>query len=119
MTGYRDTSTYEPFGTAYGRPLRPFNWVQWTGVALVAVGLAIDLAYFAGRLGWIREPLDTPTLAIVPLIVGVSLVNSRREELNDPAPELAQARKRWLIIIAAVCAVILGVAAIIDLKGAM
>ena len=51
MAGYRDQSNYEPFGTRNAaRPLRPFNWVQWTGVALAMIGIAIDLLYFAQRL---------------------------------------------------------------------
>ena len=119
MSGYRDTSGYEPYGQpAYGRPLKPYNMVQWTGVALVVVGLAIDAIYFAERLGWLPVKLGTPTLALVPLIVGVALINSRRDPAHDLAPDLAPARRRWLIIIVAVCAAILGLAAAIQFSGA-
>ena len=118
MPGYRDTSNYEPYGTTnYGRPLRPYNWVQWIGVGLVVIGLGIDAFYFAGRLGWTKA-IATPTYAIAPLILGVALVNSRREELPDLAPELAEQRKRWLIIITLICVVVLGAATVIDLLGA-
>ena len=118
MSGYRDTSNYEPYATTnYGRPLRPYNWVQWTGVGLVAIGLAIDALYFAGRLGWTKA-IATPTYAVAPLILGVTLINSRRAEVHDFAPELAGQRKRWLIVITLICVVVLGAAAVIDLSGA-
>ncbi len=115
MAGYRDTSSYEPFGQPnYGRPLRPYNWVQWTGVALAIFGVALDLAYFAGRLGWLPVQLGSPSLAMPPIFLGIALINSRREEITDPAPELATQRKRWLIITVAICAVILGAATAIE-----
>ena len=114
MTGYREHS-FDP--NAYqdpGRPMRPFNWVQWTGVVLGVVGLAVELVYFAGRLGWI-EPLfaRSPNMFAL-LIVGIVLINSRREPPHDVAPELASERRRWLLIIVAACAVIIGVAVVVD-----
>ena len=116
MAGYRDTSNFDPMASPrYGKPLRPFNWVQWTGVALMVLGLAVDALYFAGRLGWTSKPMATPTLAVVPLLVGVSLVNSRRDEVPDLAPELAAQRKRMLIIVTLICVVVLGAATIIEL----
>ena len=119
MAGYRDTSNYDPYASPrYGKPLRPYTWVQWTGVALMAIGIALDVAYFAGRLGWLWKPMDAPMLALPPLFLGVSLINSRREEVPDLAPELAAARKRWLLIVTLICVVVLGAAAAIDLLGA-
>jgi hypothetical protein len=116
---YRDTSNYDPYASPrYGRPLRPYNWVQWTGVALMLAGLALDALYFAGRLGWVRAPVNTPIYALPPLLLGVSLINSRREEVPDLAPELAGARKRWLLIIVVLCALIFGAAIILDSTGA-
>jgi hypothetical protein len=116
MAGYRDTSSYEPFPRESAeRPVWPFNWVQWTGVVLAAIGLGIDLVYFAGRFGWINSSMATPTYAIGPLILGVTLVNSRRQSDTDLAPELAAARKRWLIMIAVTSAAILGAATLIDI----
>ena len=117
MSGYRESS-YDPMANPrYGRPLRPYNWVQWTGVGLIVVGMAIDAIYFAGRFGWLSKN-DAPLLALPPIMVGAMLVNSRREEITDPAPELAAARKRWLIIVTILCVLILGAAAILDLAGA-
>jgi len=119
MTGYRDTSNYDPYASPrYGRPLRPYNWVQWTGVAFMVAGLALDALYFAGRFGWAAVRMNTPMYALPPLFLGVSLVNSRREEVPDLAPELAAQRKRWLLIITLLCVAIFGAALIIDLKGA-
>jgi ethanolamine transporter EutH len=115
---YRDTSNYEPFGVENSRrPQRPFNKVQWTGVALAMIGIAIDLAYFANQLGWVRAPWSNPTLAVGPLILGVTLVNSRREPAHDLAPELAAARRRWLIIFTIVIVAVLGAATIIQFTG--
>ena len=115
MSGYRDTSNFDPYASPrYGKPLRPFNGVQWTGVALILFGLAMYFAYFAARLHWIRDLLGSPAPAIGPLMLGVALVNSRREELTDLAPELAADRRRWLIIVTLVCVVVFGAALVID-----
>ena len=112
MSGYRE-SGYDPYDyPRYGQPLRPYNWVQWTGVGLVLVGLVIDVLYFAGRLGWLSRTVN-PQIAFLPIMAGALLVNSRREELTDPAPELAAARKRWLIIVTIFSVVVLGAATII------
>ena len=51
MSGYREHS-FDP--NAYeqpGRPLQPYNWVQWTGVAIGVLGLAIIALGLLGRLG--------------------------------------------------------------------
>jgi hypothetical protein len=118
MTGYREHS-FDPNGTtSYGRPLRPFNWVQWTGVGLAVVSIAINVAFLASAAGWIPKAIGSPALATGPLLVGVALINSRRVEVPDPAPELAAARRKWLIITVAVCAAILGAATVIAFKGA-
>ena len=117
MSGYREHS-YDPTATPrYGRPLRPYNWVQWTGVGLMVVGLAIDITYFAGRLGWLAKA-TVPLVALAPIMAGSVLINSRREVLADPAPELAAARRRWLIIVTILCIAILGAAVVLDLTGA-
>ena len=116
MAGYRESS-YDPLASPrYGRPLRPYNWVQWTGIGLIVVGIAIDTAYFAGRLGWLSKS-NAPLLALPPIMIGALLVNSRREQVTDPAPDLAPARKRWLIIVTILCVVILAAAVILDTLG--
>ena len=116
MSGYRQSS-YDPMASPhYGRPLRPYNWVQWTGIGLIVLGLALDVLYFAGRLGWLSKS-DAPLLALPPILVGAVLVNSRREQVADPAPELAPARKRWLIIVTILCVAFLGAAVVLDYLG--
>ena len=118
MAGYRDTTNYEPYGQPnYGRPLRPYNKVQWAGVGFALIGIALDLLYFSGRLGWTPKWINTPTIALVPIFVGIALVNSRREEVHDLAPELAAARRRWLIIFTIVIVAVLGAATIIQFTG--
>jgi len=117
---YRDTSNYEPFGTMNsGRPLRPFNWVQWAGVGFGLFGLLIAAWHFAVELGWLDRLLQVGIApAIFNLGLGAILINSRREGSTDPAPELAAARKRWLLITLAICAAVLGAAAFFEFKGA-
>jgi len=117
MSGYKQSS-YEPnHWEPQGPPLRPYNRVQWTGVALVFVGIAVDLLYLAGRLGWIPKLVDEPVIAIGPLMLGVVLVNSRRQPIS---PEQCARQRRRALIVAAVgvvaCAV--GLAAIFYFKGA-
>lgn len=49
--GYR-THQFDP--NAYeeqGPPLRPYNWVQWTGVAIASVGVGLFAAYLLGKIG--------------------------------------------------------------------
>lgn len=118
MSGYRQHSFDPNAWEQPGPPLRPFNWVQWTGVALGTIGIAFQLVYFAGRLGWIPPLIDQSSPTFVLVILGVVLINSRRQPAHDPAPELADARKRWLIVTAFVRAAILGFAAALDLLGA-
>lgn len=116
MAGYRESSFDLTGSPRYGRPLRPYNWVQWTGVGLIVVGLVIDAIYFSGRLGWISKT-DAPMLALPPIMAGALLVNSRREQVADPAPELAAERKRWLIIVTILCVAIIGAAVVLDYLG--
>ena len=118
MSGYRDRSNYDPYAhPRYGRPLRPYNWVQWTGVALALAGVTFELAFLAAQAGWIRKFADSPIIGSSLVLLAIPLINSRREEITDSAPELAAARKRWLLIVGAICFVVLGTAAIFALKG--
>ena len=118
MSGYR-TSSFDPnASTRVGAPMRPFNWVQWTGVAFIVVGLAIDLIYVAGRLGWIPSSIFGSGIAIALILPGIAMINSRRYP-GDPAPELQRTRnQRMLLITVAVIAAVLGAAAAIQFSGA-
>jgi hypothetical protein len=118
MTGYREHSFNPSAGErSGGPPMRPFNWVQWTGVAFVVIAIAVDLAYVGSAFGWWPKIMKTPVLSTTPLIFGMMMITSRRQSIVDPAPELAAARRKWLVIVFAVCAVILGVATIFAMKG--
>jgi hypothetical protein len=113
MSGYRENS-YDP--NTYDRqgpPMRPYNWVQWTGVGLGVVGAAICIYYLLGKAGWV-PPIDSPMPGAILPLIGVSLINSRRQTIADPAPELAAARKRWMLIVVTICTAILGAAVAIQ-----
>jgi hypothetical protein len=120
VSGYREHNSFDP--NAYqrrGAPLRPFNWVQWTGVGIMIAGALLVAAYMLGRFEVI--PLITDDIApfVMLMPVGSVLIGSRREGVQDPAPELAAARKRWLLIVVALCTAILGAAVAIQFsKGA-
>jgi hypothetical protein len=96
-----------------GRPLRPFNWVQWTGVGLEVVGLGLVLAHFAGRIGWIA-PAEEVQFGFVPMILGALLINSRREPGTLITSEQLARNRQMLLIIVAVCAAVLGAALITE-----
>ena len=119
MSSYRQ-SNYDPDAhQAMGRPLRPFNWVQWTGVGLEVVGLGLFLLALAGQLGWFPRAANVPSISgIMLMLVGISLINSRREPSVDVTPEQRAANRRLLVITIAICAAVLGLAAAIDYLGA-
>ena len=115
MAGYRQHS-YDPLaGGEYGPPLRPFNWVQWLGAASLGVGLAIMLAYVAGKLGLLPTLLDSPTPGTAFVLISIPLINSRREAV-PLSPETIRRRSLIFIAALAVCAVV--AALVIYFKGA-
>jgi hypothetical protein len=118
MSGYREHS-FDP--NAYeqpGRPLKPYNWVQWTGVAFVGLGLVGYLAYAADRLGWVSLGLDNASPLIALPLIGVSLINSRRDPGTQVGSEQLEKNRRVLLITVAVLAAVLGAVAVIELSGA-
>ena len=116
MAGYRDTTNYDPFANPrYGRPLRPFDWVQWTGVVFDVIGIALYVVYFAGQVGWIAHKLNSPMYGFPFIMLAIPLINSRREQVPDLAPELAQQRRRMLLVTILVCAVVIGAAVLIHI----
>ena len=115
MSSYRESSydpnTYEK----QGAPVRPYNWVQWCGVASGCVGTAIFLAYLAGRAGWIPRPLGSPMPGVGFLMIGSVLINSRRQ----PTGQTIQTSRRTLVAVAlGLAAVAIGLAALIYFQGA-
>ena len=117
MSGYRQHG-YDP--NAYevaGGPMRPFNWVQWTGVAIGVVGLVLTVLQVAGQLGWVRQWWDGSPPVFVLLLLGVVLVNSRREPATNVDSEQLRKNRKVLLITIIGCAIIFAAAAI--LQGAM
>jgi hypothetical protein len=117
MAGYREHS-FDPYAYEQpGRPMRPFNWVQWTGVALEVLGLCMFLAYVGGKLGWIA-PVVRSGFGFMPMIIGMTLINSRREPGTPAGSEQLQRNRKVLLITIATLAVILGAAVVIESLGA-
>ena len=119
MSGYREHGC-DPNGGDTGAPLRPFNGTQWAGVACLVLALAGYGYYFAERTGLVADRHFNSMMTGLPfLILGVSLINSRRQHPVDLAPELAPARRKWMLVTVAICAAILGAATVIEFKGAL
>ena len=79
MAGYRQSSFDPNAYQRYGKPLRPYNWAQWLGVVFAVLGVLGYFAYAADRLGWISIGFDSPAPFISLPLIGVALINSRRE----------------------------------------
>jgi len=105
MSGYRQSSFDPSAGGDYGPPLRPFNWVQWTGVGLGVLGVVALVADILGRMGVIPKVVDDPFPFVSLMPIGAVLINSRRQ----PAC-LSPETKRRRIIIAAVALVVFAIA---------
>lgn len=115
MNGYRQSS-FDPYAHEQpGPPLKPYNWAQWLGVASAVAGLVLYLAHFAGWLGWIRPVMEGTTAALLLTIVGVVLINSRRGPSTLAGSEQLDRNRRTLLITAAICAAIVGVALVTEL----
>jgi hypothetical protein len=99
MAGYRESS-FDPISYERpGKPLRPYNWVQWTGVAIALLGIIGCLLYFANELGWIDLGLKEPASFIALPMIGTLLINSRREP-GTPMTREQIARQRKIVFIA-------------------
>jgi hypothetical protein len=118
MSGYRESS-YDPYAYEQaGRPMRPFNWVQWTGVAFMSAAIATLMIHFAGKAGLIPPLIEDVQVSFGLSMIGLVLINSRRQPgTQGGADQLARNRK-VLAITVAVVAVVLGVAAAIQFTGA-
>lgn len=117
MSGYREHS-FDP--NAYeqpGPPLKPYNWVQWTGVAIGTVGAALITLNLLGKTGLIPQWVDSSPAPFMLLVVGMLLINSRRGPATQVGSEQLAKNRRVLIITIAICAVFLGVIAVIEFAG--
>jgi len=115
MSGYREHGFDPSAGGSYGPPLRPYNWVQWSGVGIAVVGIAIDLLYLGGRAGVSPKYLDSPSVGIALPLIGAVLVNSRRQEV-PLSPETKRRNTIILGVTLAVCGIV--AATIFYFKGA-
>jgi hypothetical protein len=119
VSAYRQSS-FDP--NAYerpGPPLKPFNWVQWSGVAVMIAGGALLLASLLGLIGWVPQWMKEFSPApIMLMVIGMFLINSRRHPGTEivGSEQLAQNR-RVLLITVAICAAILGAALVIEFSG--
>jgi len=115
MAGYRQSS-FDP-NAAWGEPgppLRPYNWVQWTGVGMLVFGAVFFTAYLLGRFGIIPKWIDDgiPFVSFMPL--GAALINARRDRVvADPE---AFRRRRMSALSVGLAALVLGAAIAIFLK---
>jgi hypothetical protein len=118
MSGYREHS-FDPYAYEQpGRPMHPFNRVQWCGAALIVTSITTLLLYFAGRAGWIVPLVEGVQVSTMLSIFGLALINSRREPGTRVGSEQLQRNRRVLLITVAAVAAILGIATIIEFSGA-
>ena len=118
MSGYRQHSFDPEAYQAHGRPLRPFNYVQWIGVALAVLILAVNALYAASLLGWIRPVIGNPSPMFGLMVVAALLINSRREPATLVGSEQLRKNRHWLLVTTLICVAILGAAALIEYIGA-
>ena len=119
MTGYREHSFDPNAFEQPGPPLKPYNWVQWAGVAIGTVGAILVTLDVLARIGWTPRWIgDASPAPFILLIVGTVLVNSRREPGVEVGSEQLAKNRRTLIVTAAICAAVLGAALIIEFSGA-
>jgi alkylated DNA repair dioxygenase AlkB len=113
MAGYREHSFDPGHWEPMGPPLKPYNWVQWTGVGFALLGAAICLYFLLGRAGLV-PPIDSPMPGALLPLIGVSLINSRRAEIPEEKRaeyREKQRRRTYIALSAAAAAAVIGFAA--------
>lgn len=113
---YRDSASgYDPNAfEQQGKPLRPFNWVQWTGVAIGGLGVVLTTLDLLGEIGWIPQWLDDSPPTFPLLLLGLLLVNSRREPSSLAGSEQLERNRKLLLVTVAICALVLGIALVVE-----
>ena len=118
MAGYREHS-FDPLAYEQaGAPMRPFNKVQWAGVVIGTIGIFIDAIFVAGSIGWMPKLINSPSIALPAIIMGVVLVNSHRVPSTQAGSEQLAKNRRVLLITTVIVVAIIGIAAVIDFIGA-
>jgi hypothetical protein len=110
---YRQSSFDPLFIPSSTRPKRPFNWVQWLGVGCEVAAGAVLLLHLGGQFGVLGGEPVTVHYATVLALVGMTLINSRREE-GEPLSDAQRRRNaQWLwwtiAILVCVAAILLAV----------
>ena len=119
MTGYREHSFDPNAFEQPGPPLKPYNWLQWSGVAVVIAGAAVIFAEWFGKLGWIPRWIEDAGVAPVTfMILGWVMINSRRGPSTLVGSEQLEKNRRILIVTGIAVAAIAGIAAFIEFSGA-
>jgi hypothetical protein len=118
MSGYREHSFDPEAFERAGPPMRPYNWVQWCGVAFVGAAIATLILYFAGLVGLIAPLIEKVQLSTALAMIGVVLIGSRREPGTWVGSEHLHRNRKIFLITIAVLAVVLVAAIIIESKGA-
>ena len=83
MSGYREHS-FDP--NAYeqpGPPLKPYNKVEWTGVAIGTVGVLLAVLHLAIRSGLLSFDFDVGAVPVAFTFLGLALIYSRRAPRNE------------------------------------
>jgi hypothetical protein len=95
---------YDPFAASTpGRPLRPFNGVQWLGVAFETLAILWLLLHAAQQFGWLVLTWEVEVQpATLFALLGMPFINSRREA-DTPIEDEEQRRlnRKWLLWTAA------------------
>lgn len=106
---YRQHSFDPSAQTVPGKPLRPFNWVQWVGVAMETFAIVWLVLFTAAKLGWAPWGELDMFPATVPAILGAALINSRREPDRVMGTEEMTRNRNWLLWGIAILACVAGI----------
>ncbi|WP_114227708.1 MULTISPECIES: hypothetical protein [Sphingomonas] len=103
-------STYDPLApAANGPPLKPFNWVQWCGVAMAALGVVGSLLWLGAVTGLVPAwGKDFVRFGLIGTF-GIILINTRRADVPPEERVAYRAKQRRQSII---MLVIIGVASV-------
>jgi len=110
---------HSSFFSRSSRPRRPYNWVQWTGIVLLWLSLALLLASIAADLGvaWLAPFRHADRVFFLPWLIGILLVSSRREPIDEATAETL-ARHRRLALLFMLAGSVLVAITLYLLKGA-